>query len=140
MTRIQQKGRAPRPGNGMNIELNGFSLDLALLASQHGHWLQLPLVKTDRGLACEHQGLHAALTLERQHDRIGYEIQFTAPFRTRLRFHATLREEQELFHLIPGNIHGDNNAAHVRPGEFPCLTTSRPAERNCAALWEFRAD
>ena len=25
-------------------------------------------------------------------------------------------------------------------GEFPCLTDSRPTERNCASLWEFRAD
>jgi hypothetical protein len=51
-----------------------------------------------------------------------------------------LADQQDLFHLIPGNIHGDNNAAYVRPGEFPCLTRARPHERNCAALWEFRAD
>src|SRR5205823_9526624 len=36
--------------------------------------------------------------------------------------------------------HGDNNAAHVRAGEFPCLTAARSADRNCAGLWEFRAD
>ena len=29
---------------------------------------------------------------------------------------ASLAGERNLFHLIPGNIHGDNNAAHVRAG------------------------
>jgi hypothetical protein len=44
------------------------------------------------------------------------------------------------FHLIPGNIFGDNNADHVRAGEFPVLSTQRRFERNRAPLWEFRAD
>jgi hypothetical protein len=67
-------------------------------------------------------------------------LTFTSGVATRLRFRATLLDQHELFHLIPGNIHGDSNAAHVRAGEFPCLTTSRLTERNCAPLWEFRAD
>lgn len=35
---------------------------------------------------------------------------------------------------------GDNNAAHVRPGKFPCLTAANPHLRNCSPIWEFHAD
>lgn len=124
----------------MQLELNGFSLELALLASRHGHWLTLPLTKRDGGVVAERDGLRASLTLDVQRGRINYTLRFTSPYRSRLRLQLSLKNERDLFHLIPGNIHGDNNAPHVRAGEFPCLTSERPAERNCAPLWEFRAD
>lgn len=124
----------------MIVELNDFALDISLLAWRHGNWLELPLTKADHGFGATLHGIRAELSLRRSNTRIDCALNFTSPFATRLRLRAKLLEQRELFHLIPGNIHGDNNAAHVRPGEFPCLTTSRPAERNCAPLWEFRAD
>jgi hypothetical protein len=124
----------------MLLELNGFELAPSLLAWRDAGWISLPLAQTDRGIVSEHKRIHAELSLSPQRDRIDYQLRFTAPFKTRLRFMLSLADQQDLFHLIPGNIHGDNNAAYVRPGEFPCLTRSRPHERNCASLWEFRAD
>ena len=124
----------------VRMDFNGFELELTLQASRHGHWITLPLTKTDRGFASDHVSIRAQLTLERQSDRIRYTLDFQSAFATRLRLRAGLLNERDLFHLIPGNIHGDNNAKHVRAGEFPCLTNDRPAERNCAPLWEFRAD
>src|SRR5437764_5124375 len=120
----------------MLLDLNGFALDLSLQAIQHGHWITLPLVKTDEGYRADHLGIRAALRL----DNGSYWLQFVSPFPTQLRLRLSLRDQTNLFHLIPGNIHGDNNAAHVRSGEFPCLTAARPAERNCSPIWEFRAD
>ncbi|MEO6435264.1 MAG: hypothetical protein ABIP55_05830 [Tepidisphaeraceae bacterium] len=126
----------------MTIELNGFAIDLSLLALRHGQWVLLPLETTDRGFRSDRFGLEAQLMFDPSldGDRIDYALRVTAPFRSRLRFRAELRDQENLFHLIPGNIHGDNNAPHVRPGEFPCLTAARPELRNCAPLWEFRAD
>src|SRR5205814_9669815 len=124
----------------MLIELNGFSLDLSILSIRHGHWVNLTLVKTEEGFRAEHAGIQAKLQLDRASNQITYVLSFTSEFPTRLRLRFSLLDERNLFHLIPGNIHGDNNAAHVRPGEFPCLTNARPAERNCSPLWEFRAD
>jgi hypothetical protein len=124
----------------MLLELNGFELTPSLLAWRDAGWISLPLAQTDRGIVSEHKGIHAELSLDPKRDRIDYQLRFAAPFKTRLRFVLSLTDQQELFHLIPGNIHGDNNATYIRPGEFPCLTKSRPYERNCAGLWEFRAD
>jgi hypothetical protein len=124
----------------MNLNLNGFVLNLSVLAIQHGHWIALPLTKNDRGFVGDHKGIHAELDLQSSSDRISYTLRFIAPFRTRIRLRFSIRNETNLFHLIPANIHGDNNAPHVRPGEFPCLTNDRPSERNRAPLWEFRAD
>ena len=124
----------------MNVELNGFAIALSLLARKDGAWIELPLTRTDRGLVGESSGVGAELTLEPTGDRIAYHLRFAAPFRSRLRLRGSVEGAPDPFHLIPGNIFGDNNAPHVRPGEFPCLTTDRPAERNRAPLWEFRAD
>src|SRR3954470_686603 len=129
----------------MILELHGFALDLSLLAYRDGGWIVLPLTETDRGCRAEHKGITAELILDRQSDALAYTLGFQSPSRTRLRLMASLRELNvarlvRLFHLIPGNIHGDNNAAHVRPGEFPVLAADRTAERNRAILWEFRAD
>lgn len=124
----------------MKIELNGFSLDVTLLASRHGHWTPLSLTKTAGGFASDLWGLRAELLLEPSGDQLRYQLGFSSPFRTRLRLQLSLADQQNLFHLIPGNVHGDNNAAHVLPGQFPCLTAARAAEINCSPLWEFRAD
>jgi hypothetical protein len=124
----------------VTIDLRGFNLTLTLTAAKDGHWITLPLQKTDKGFRADHKGIRAEFTLAQQSDRADYTLNFQSTFAARLRLRAKLDGESNLFHLIPGNIHGDNNAAHVRAGEFPCLTAARPAERNCAPLWEFRAD
>ena len=124
----------------MLVEINGFALNLSLLASRHGQWLELPVRPNGERFTAEQGGLSVDLKLDRREGAIAYTLRFASTFATRLRLRASLAGERNLFHLVPGNIHGDNNAAHVRAGEFPCLTTSRPAERNCAPLWEFRAD
>jgi len=124
----------------MTIELNGFVLDLSLAAFQNGHWLDLPKTAVNEGYTFAYSGIEGELRLVPNRDHLDYTLHFSSPFPARIRLWAHLQDQQNLFHLIPGNIHGDNNAPHVRPGEFPCLTDSRPTERNRAPLWEFRAD
>lgn len=124
----------------MIIEINGFALELGLRAWQDGHWRTLPLLRGERGLRVDHRGLKAELDLQISAQTIAFDLRFTSPTATRLRLALSLRDQANLFHLIPGNIHGDNNAAHVRAGEFPCLTSDRLFEQNRSPLWEFRAD
>jgi hypothetical protein len=111
----------------MIVELHGFALDLSLLAYRDGGWIALPMIKTDRGVRVDHKGISAELTLDHKSDAVAYALEFKSPFRSRLRLRVDLLDQQNLFHLIPGNIHGDNNAAHVRAGEFPVLAADRPA-------------
>ena len=145
----------------MRIRLNGFDIDLTLHALRHHQWHELPLTAAGEnvftvatpassagGKASDqatreshlHGGVTAKLVLFEQGSRLAFDLSFASGFATRLRVRAALPDETDLFQLIPGNIHGDNNAAHVRPGEFPCLTTATPHLRNCSPLWEFRAD
>ncbi len=116
----------------MILQLNGFTLDLSLQAIQHGHWIALPIANG----SFDSMGIRGSLIVQER----SYSLQWTSTFATRIRLRLALLDQTDLFHLIPGNIHGDNNAAHVRPGEFPCLSEDRSAERNRAPLWEFRAD
>jgi hypothetical protein len=124
----------------MILELHGFAIELSLLAYRDGGWITLPLVPSARGVRVDHNGIAAELILDTRSDVVAYTLAFQSTFRSRLRLRVELRDQQNLFHLIPGNIYGDNNAAHVRAGEFPVLATDRLHERNRAPLWEFRAD
>jgi hypothetical protein len=124
----------------MVIQLNGFTLRCSLCAFASGSWIDLPVVSNGNQHSFAQKGITGRLAIRPDGDQLAYTLQFTSSFQTRIRLQFSLEDQSGLFHLIPGNIHGDNNAAHVRPGEFPCLTTTRPAERNCSRLWEFRAD
>jgi hypothetical protein len=124
----------------MIIDQNGFPLRLSLAAYSHGRWIDLTLRDGDGGGTFDHKGIVGQLTLKASPAQTDYTLQFASPTPTRIRLRIELRDQNDLFHLIPGNIFGDNNAEHVRAGEFPCLTTLHPDRRNCAQLWEFRAD
>ena len=124
----------------MILQLNGFALDLSVLAYRDGGWMALPMAKSARGARTDHGGISAELILDSRAESIAYTLAFQSTFPSRLRLRIELLNQQNLFHLIPGNIHGDNNASHVRAGEFPVLASDRLHERNRAPLWEFRAD
>src|ERR1700677_2950003 len=115
----------------MILSLNGFALHLSLTAYKDGQWIGLALNNSDGGVSFNHKGIVGELALRESTAQINYTLHFTSPRKTRLRLRIELSDQTDLFHLIPGNIHGDNNAAHVRPGEFPCLTTITPADRSC---------
>ena len=99
----------------MRISLNGFSIRLTLRAFRHGDWLDLPEVAHGDSAQFEWQGLNASLVVHAADDRLDYRIELKSPFATRLRLWLECDGELgQPFHLIPGNIHGDNNAAHVK--------------------------
>lgn len=124
----------------MRLTLNGFTLEIALLAERQGHWDELPLQRDGDAILAGNDHVRARLNLRPDGEQIGYRLAFDSDHPTRLRLRVSLPEQEDLFHLIPGNIFGDNNAPHVAPGQFPCLSDARPDDSTCAPLWEFRAD
>ncbi|MFT3787880.1 MAG: hypothetical protein QM770_17200 [Tepidisphaeraceae bacterium] len=126
----------------LSISLDRFDIHLSLLASRDGAWVTLPIERTpDGGFRCKHRDADVISQLVAEgSDRLTWRVTFSALRATRLRLLVSLPGRSNYFHLIPGCIFGDNNAAHVHPGQFPVLSVDKPWERHRAALWEFRAD
>ncbi len=125
----------------MTIPLAGFDVALSLQMWRDGAWLTLPTQLDESGFRADSSVGRVRATVDRRApDRITWVVWFTAPVASRLRVIAALPGATDVFHLIPGCIHGDNNAAHVHPGHFPVLSAEKPWERHRAPLWEFRAD
>lgn len=138
-----RRRRSLKQPSHVRLTLNNFALDMTVLAQRHGHWVVLELSKQGNTFVASYDGLEARLTLTltpRTDEQLDFALACRSAWLTRLRLRAALANQSNLFHLIPGNIHGDNNADHVRPGEFPCLTPAHPSYRNRSPIWEFRAD
>lgn len=133
---------ASRSPSGIELTLNGIPFRLSLRAAQHTGWITLPMARTTQGGRVDHRGIRLELTLIHVvPEEINYTLQLASSFPTRIRvWLERLDELRDPFHLIPANIHGDNNAKHAGPGQFPCLTDSNDARRDYSPLWEFRAD
>lgn len=131
-----------QPEHGIELALNGFSFRLSLRASLHTGWIPLPLQRTESGALARHGKIECDLTLHPvSAEQIDYTLTLRSKFPTRIRIWIErLGRIDDPFHLIPANIHGDNNAAHVAPGQFPCLTDANDARRDFSPLWEMRAD
>jgi hypothetical protein len=125
----------------LTVSLAGFDIALSLQLWRDGAWITLPGQSDANGFRADSPAGRVRATIDRSDPkRITWVVWFTAPVASRLRIVASLSGAADVFHLIPGCIHGDNNAAHVHPGHFPVLSTEKPWERHRAPLWEFRAD
>ncbi len=133
---------APRSPAGIELTINNIPIRLSLRAAQHTGWISLPLTRTTQGARVDHQGIHIELVLiQARPEEINYALHLKSTVPTRIRvWIERLDELRNPFHLIPANIHGDNNAAHVAPGQFPCLTDANDARKDFSPLWELRAD
>lgn len=106
-----------------------------------GEWKEIPPDQIgDDGFYYEWEGAKYRGEFAEHGDRIPYRLELEAPFLTKIRLQLTLEGEEDYYHLIPGNIYGDNNAREAKPGEFPLLTWEYPEEPLCSPVWEFRAD
>ncbi len=124
----------------LELKIDGFTLALALNYSKDGLWKSLVPVQENRWISESDTDLKVLLKLAEEAGKVTYALEFSASFKTQIRIEITLLEEDDLSHLIPCNIHGDNNLEYGRPDEFPNLTNEFPESVSCAPLWEFRAD
>jgi len=71
---------------------------------------------------------------------LSYLLKVDEPTKCSIVIEVKLLNEENLFHLIPCNIHGDNNLINAKPGFFPNLTTKFNEYTTSSTIWEFRAD
>lgn len=89
----------------------------------------------------EVEGLAAWLQLSPGRDGTwDFELGVEADFLTRIRLTLSLPGTKEPFHIIPGNIFGDNSLDQAGDGHFPNLTNRWRNGRSCSPYWEMRAD
>lgn len=118
----------------------GLNLHAAFLFGKE--WAPLDFSESeDRLFSSRHEsGVSVQLALKDDADGLCYRLSFDAPWPTRLRLSLTAEGQKDVFHLIPANIHGDNNLAHAEPGHYPNLTNEPHESPFSSPVWEFRAD
>ncbi len=70
----------------------------------------------------------------------GYELDLDSKTPVSIALRLTPCGVENAYHLIPCNIHGDNNLSKAKPGFFPNLTYEHPDAETSSPEWEFRAD
>lgn len=126
------------------MRLNQFQFQFNLfyrLNSLSENWHPLTLVPTATGFYASEPEIQAQVQLKQTSDeRIQYTLHFAAQQPAQMRFELSLENQQDLFHIIPANIYGDNNFSRAQPGEYIMLTYEHPEDVFCSPFWELRAD
>lgn len=73
-------------------------------------------------------------------ETLEYSITYSSKTKTSIVIEISCENNDDIFHLIPCNIHGDNNLEKAKPGYFPNLTTTHKNHITSSPIWEFRAD
>lgn len=125
----------------MKLKKNGFRLELKVWYQKQNLWIPMPEDNwREDGFCLKTEGAVYAGSLRETEYGMEYTLHFESSYETKLKLQASLLEEEDYYHLIPGNIYGDNNADKVKKGEYPCLTDKYQDIRYCSEVWEFRAD
>ncbi len=123
------------------IKVGAFNLEYNIIYMQDNKWENIDIRESENGyLYAEDENIRIYLELREILDGYSYKLKFLSDFDTRIRIKLSLIDEDNYFHLIPCNIHGDNNAKLLDHFEFPHLTDEFKEESFCSSLWEFRAD
>lgn len=107
--------------------------------TRNGGWGSAGVVDPVRGVNFSNADIELSLRCFPEGEHTGYELEFSARYPTRVKLEGSLGEA-EAWHLIPCCIHGDNNLANAKPGQYPNLTREYPEAIYSSPVWEFRAD
>lgn len=69
-----------------------------------------------------------------------YMLSFKSAQPVSLKMSLIPKYSEQGYHIIPCNIHGDNNLENSKPGFFPNLTELHADSVTSSSEWEFRAD
>lgn len=123
------------------MTINTYRMRISFSFYRDKEWIRIPEeAVTEKGFNYRQGEASYYCDFTEDREGISYRMGFDTPYDTKLKCELELMDEEELFHLIPCNIYGDNNAAEAKPGEFPLLTKEHSEVDFCSPYWEFRAD
>lgn len=121
--------------------LNTYNLNIRFSYYKNGNWNAIPdEFITEAGFHYQKEDALYYCNFEKDKNGLFYKMGFDTSYETKLKLELELVKEKDLFHLIPCNIYGDNNAKEAKPGEFQLLTYDNQEFDFCSPYWEFRAD
>lgn len=121
--------------------VHSFSVLLSFSYFKDGSWYDIPAsAVTEAGMVWQQPDAVYFADFQENESGFSYRCGFQAFYDTQLRFSVSLMDEEELFHLIPCNIYGNNHDDSSHGGEFPILTEADGLSCFRAPRWEFRAD
>lgn len=122
----------------MNTGLNTDFINIRCSYRKGGEWIPISLKEGESRWEASAEGI--SIILRRTGHGWDYTIETKTEFDTQVRLAVSMLGEEEIFHVIPCTIYGDNNIDRVKPGELPHLTNKYAETRLCAPFWELRAD
>ncbi len=123
------------------MNLNDFGINASLGFVLRGADYQYPVELQESGVKSVFNYKEPGLLLSfriQQDGRYTLTIDSERPVSVKINLIPELKSPA--YHIIPCNIHGDNNLKNSRPGYFPNLTESFPEFKSSSTEWEFRAD
>lgn len=122
----------------MNLRINGFSMILDFYIRKPGMITKIIPLKNEQGIyTFDEDGVVFSFSIDKE---FNYKLTLESKDPASVKISLTLPGEEDLYHLIPCNIHGDNNLENAKPGIFPNLTFRFPEYKSSSPEWEFRAD
>lgn len=122
----------------MKLDINGFDIELMFIVRTADEEFPAPEPELNDGIyEFNNDIINFRFSLS---DDFCYSIDMDANVPASVKISLKLNEEKNLYHLIPCNIHGDNNLKNAKPGFFPNLTYEHPDSISTSDQWEFRAD
>ena len=130
----------------MQISYHGFDVKICWKYSRENKWIKIPDEVTEQELSFQYEtpekdGMYwCTMNQDQEKDIFLYQMGMKASYKTQFRMELQLIDEEDIFHVIPCNIYGDNNAREAHTDEFPLLTFEHNEEVFCSNRWEYRAD
>lgn len=125
----------------LTLTAAGLQAELSLALWREARWQALPLARNGDGFAGMAPGARVNLRLApAATGELRYDLGLAAEAPTRVQLRLGTPAARDAFHVIPGQLFGDNNLAKAEPGHFPHLTRQHPGNVSCSPYWEFRAD
>ncbi len=122
----------------MEFTTNGFSLALDFyIRTETEEYSAVPIESRSGFYEYKNEKVYFKFLLNSDYS---YSLNITSVAPVSIKIALRLIDEDGLYHLIPCNIHGDNNLAKAKPGFFPNLTFDYPESDSTSPEWEFRAD